>query len=49
MRLNARKSLPVWSGLIKEQYEALARQWLVVAEHVEGKRWVAPSSSAGRR
>jgi hypothetical protein len=38
-----------WSGLIKEQYEALARQWLVVAEQVEGKRSIAPSSSAGRR
>ena len=49
MRLNARKWLPAWSGLIKEQHEALARQWLVVAEQVEGKRWIAPSSSAGRR
>ena len=34
MRLNARKSLPVWSGLIKEQYEALARQWLVFEAEV---------------
>ena len=42
MRLNARKWLPVWSGLIKEQYEAMAFQWLVVAKQVEGRRWGAP-------
>jgi hypothetical protein len=43
------KMAACWSGLIKEQYEALARQWLVVADQVEGKRLVATSSSAGRR
>jgi hypothetical protein len=30
-----------WSGLIKEQYEALARQWSVVAEQAERKHWIA--------
>jgi hypothetical protein len=49
MRLNAKKWLPVWSGLIKELYEAMAFQWLVVAKQVEGRRLGAPPSSAGRR
>ena len=30
-----------WSDLIREQYEALSRQWLLVAEQAERRHWTA--------